>query len=374
MKHTIVWQGQQDCDFLVEGEWSVPLAAAARPVVSFHRSGITVGFFYRNTNGYGHWYSSNTCPLATAWRIAQILPKVKRLREGSGYDATLCGLVITLQGDRHEERLKHLAKDLDMSVDDLLAELGGTWDIWPGTEEMVSMWERLPSDLQDANVRFIRTGLAYGHFEPDARLNSYIHMAELRIRTALEQKQHEDDLIEADLTPEQSLRQLLEDLGVNNLAYTVGCGDIGEPSHFGWDMLDKELMREMIGSRGYASYVPLISTAKQPDDPTAHYSSGSGGVSIFGSDFGDHRHPPIKLGQVWYELVNARFDRVTERVQVAIRPLGSTDADEAEELQSVSDLRARIGETNGLAAPLAPGAIAPGRRQPGRFDKLLGKR
>jgi hypothetical protein len=239
---------------------------------------------------------------------------------------------------------------------------------------MVSMWGRLPADLQDANVRFIRTGLAYGHFEPDARLNSYIHTAEFRIRSAEEQRRHEDELIEAGLVPEQSLRRLLEDIGVTNLAYTVGCGDMFEPSHFKWAELDEELMREMIGSRGYASYVLLFSTAKQPDDPSAHYSSGGGGIRVFGSDFGDQRHPPLKLGQAWYELVYTRFDRVTERFQVAIRPLGTTDADEAEELLSVEDLRVRIGVDNALSGPLAPGARAPGLRQPRRIDKLLGKR
>lgn len=362
-QHRLVWQSRETHTFSVVGERSEPFEVKARPIITNFYWGTTVGLFYRDANSFGYWSSSNTCDPITAWRVAQILPRIRTMRNhGGGYDETLCGLVIAMNGDRHEDRMRERAKDLGMTVEELDAELKRLNGLWPTAVELHSMWRRLPEAGQNGLARVVRQAITDGYVECDDRLVACVEQTEIRLRTAAEQKQHEEDLITKGLDddPMNSLKQLMEDIGVTNLAYSVGCGDLFEPSHFKWEDLDREIMRELIGDHGFCGNVPLITTAKGPDDPTAHWSSGGGGsITVFGSNFGEETHPKVMLGEL-RDLAYVRYDRTTERFQVAVRPVGVKHSDE-DFLMSIQYLRSEIGHHMGREARawLEPGTKAP---------------
>jgi hypothetical protein len=361
-QHRLIWQAPDVHTFEVADERSDPFTVTANPVITNYWFGTTVGFYYRNANGFGHWYSSNICGLITAWRVAQILPLVKTLRNrGGGYDTTLCGLVIAMGADRHETRMRHRAEDLGMTVEELDALLLKTRELWPNAELLHAMWGRLPESEQDKIVGGVRKAITEGHVDAHTGLIQQVEQAELRLRTKEEQKQHEDELIDAGLEPSVSLKQLMVDIGVTNLAYTVGYGEMFDPTHFSFDDLDRAIMKELIGSSGFSRWVSLVTTLKQPDDPSAHHSAGGGGVTIYTTDFGDRGHPRVTLGGEMKELVCVRYDRVTERFQLALRPPGlERDQDEQDILMTIEELRKAIGADIGDGTRfLAPGQPAP---------------
>lgn len=355
----MVWQARDAVTFMVADEWPELVEVTARPIVTSYWFGTTVGLFYREANSFGYWYSSNTCGPITAWRVAQILPRVKTMRNrSSGYDQTLCGLVIAMNGDRHEDRMRERAKDLGMTVGELDAELKRLNTLWPSAVVLHSMWKRLPESAQDQIAKPVRQAITDGLVEHNTGLESCVEQAEIRLRSAAEQAQHEDELIinGLDDKPWESLKMLAFDLGVTNLVYTRGCGDLDEPSHYRMADLDREIMSELIGTWG-GGKVTLLTTTKDPDDPSAHLSGGGGGIAVFGSNFGKEVVPMVMFGDEMRELAYARFDRVTERFQLAVRPAGGEHDDEI--LMTIPELRAKIGETCGLGEPLEPGHQAP---------------
>jgi hypothetical protein len=356
--HRNVWRAQQPVTFTLLGEGE-PVTIAATPIVTSYWFGTTVGLVHRTANSFGHWQSSNVCGLLTAWRVAQLLPGLKQLRnQGSGYDATLCGLVIALGGDRHEDRMRERARDFGLTVPELEAELQRVNTLWPVEAELRAMWDRLPTSAQDGLSAQLRAAIADGHVKETPGLTHRLELSELRLRKAAEQKAHEEELIASGLPPEASLRRLLLDLGVTNLAYTVGHGELFDPTHFTFDDLDRAIMRELIGEWGYSRSVWLVTTSKQPDDASAHHAEGNRSVAMFWSDFGERGHPRVQLGGVAHELFAVRWDHVTERFVLIIRPLGLGDRDDSQDQQlSISDLRTRIGGDTGLGHPLLPGEM-----------------
>lgn len=370
--HHVVWRAQDACKFTIAGEGSESFTVTATPVVTSYWFGTTVGVLARTHDSFGYWMSSNICSPIAAWRIAQILPRVKTIRNhGGGYDETLCGLVIALGSDRHEDRMRERAKDLGVTTDELITLLDQINEMWPTTADLCSMWDQLSDKQQDGLARTLRDALSAGQIGESRELINRIETAELRLRNAAEQREHEEGLIAAGLKPEASLRQLLLDIGVTNLAYTVGYGDFGEPSHFAFGNLDHEIMRELIGQNGFCSRVPLITTAKEPDDPSAHRTSGGGEVTMFWNDFGDSGHPRIILQGEAQELTSIGWDRVTERFILTVHPRDMEKDDSRDQSMSIEDLRAMIGQETGLDGPLIPGERPRWLKKPGLLAGLV---
>ena len=358
MQQKVIWQAVRATKFEVGDEWEQPVTVTARPIITDYWFGTTVGMFYRNASDFGYWYSSNICDLITAWRVAQILPRLKTMRNNSsGYDSTLCGLVIAMNGDRHEDRMRERAKDLDMTVNELDAELKRLNTLWPSATVLYSMWKRLSEYEQDRIVGSVRLAINEGLVEHHVGLEACVDQAEVRLRTAADQKEHEEQLIADGLDdkPWDSLKMLMIDLGVTNLLYTRGCGDFGEPSHFKMADLDREIMKELIGKLG-GGEVTLLTSTKDPDDATAHWSHGNSSITFFGSSFGEETHPKVTLNDQFLDLAYVHYDHVTERFQVALRPVGVNHRDE-DRLISIVDLRLEIGWSDGNF--LEPGTKAP---------------
>lgn len=336
-RHRFVWMDKEPVLFVVEGEGD-PYAVKATPVVTEYWFGITVGFFLRTPNEFAFWQSSSVCDLVTAWRVAQFLPRVKTLRDTiGGYNSTLCGLVIAMQGGRHEDRMRALAKDLDITDEQLDIELHRLTERWPSTAELCIMWDRLSNEAQNQLPERIRQAIEAGKVESYEQLISRIGIAELRLRSLTEQKQYEDTLIAAGLDDSVSLRRFLLDIGVTNLVYTLGCGDPSEPTHFNFDDLDHEIMWRLIGSNGFGGHIYLLTTR-------------------YWSDFGDEGHPRVMLEGKLRELIYVRWDRVTERFMLTLRPVGLSNRDDSQDVQiSIAGLRDLIGVDTGLKGQLDPG-------------------
>ncbi|MGV9001606.1 MAG: hypothetical protein ACOH18_01470 [Candidatus Saccharimonadaceae bacterium] len=356
--HRVVWQAKEACTFVVTDEGK-PFAVTARPTVTSYWFGTTVGMFMRTGESFGYWSSSNICGFITAWRVAQILPRIETMRNSHhGYDSTLCGLVIAMQGDRHEDRMRERAADLGMEVDELDAELKRLALTWPSVPELCSMWDKLSTEEQDRDVRSVRQAISEGSIPEDVELIARIEVSELRLRTTAEQKKHEDQLIANGLKPEASLRQFMLDIGVANLVYTI-FSDFA-PSHFDMNQLDREIMGELIGKYGLRTELSLIATNKQPDDPSAHFAEGMPGVTMYWSDFGEKGHPRVILDGQANELVLVRWDYVTERFQLAVRPLGlEKDDSSQDQWMSIEALRMQIGADMKLDGPLPAAQPAP---------------
>lgn len=376
--HDIIWQSRGVCKFDVVGEGEPFHYVTAKPVVTTYWFGTTVGLLHRGHSNFAHWTSSNICSALTAWRVAQILPRLKRLSVGpNSYDTTLCGLVIALKGDDNEKRLRHRAEDFDMTVYELISELDALRDLWPSENEICSMWDKLPHKEQDKLVPSLREAFDEGVLMYANTLHR-LETAEQRQRDATKQREHEDGLIEKGLTPERSLRQFLLDIGTINLVYTAGMGEMWDPSHFDFDDLDRQIMRELIGDVGFCRYIPLITTARQPDDESAHHSSGVPGMAMFWSDFGDSGRPRISLFGKTMELVRAEWDRVTERFLLTLRPHGLEDDDAGRDKRlPIEELRELIGGDMGLEGPLPPGqpaswCVVENGAKPSWLQRLLG--
>ncbi len=357
----VIWRAQDACKFSVvdEGE---PFAIKATPTITSYSFGITVGLFFRNQDTFGYWYSSNTCDLITAWRVAQILSRIKTMRNRGGYDSTMCGLVIAMNGDHNKDRMRERAKDLGMSIQELDVELKRLNQLWPTQSDLCPMWDKLSTNEQDKLAGVLRDAIASNKIEANQELINRIEVAELRLRDYAQQKEYEELLIATGLEPEASLRQLLLDIGVTNLIYTVGFGGIGDQTHFEFDDLDRVIMRWLIGSFGSRERVMLVTTAKQPDDPSTHFSEGGGGITVHWNDFGDFGHPRIMLGSESKELVSVRWDRVTERFLLTLRPTDLSERDNSQDVEmSIIQLRTDIGSTDGM---LNPGQPAPWCKQP----------
>lgn len=362
MQQQVIWQAKDTVTFDVEGEQPKPVSVTAKPVVSYSY-GTTVGLFYRHVWDFGYWYSSNVCDLITAWRVAQILPRIKTMRNSSqGCDSTLCGLVIAMNGDRHEDRMHERAKDLGMTVDELDAELTRLRSTWPDAATLHAMWKRSPEAEQNWIAASVRQAITEGLVDHNSGLESCVEQAEIRMRSAADQRRHEEDLITRGLenNPWESLQMLMVDLGVTNLRYSVGCGDMFEPTHFEMQNLDREIMGELIGERGFCNKVPLFTTTKGPDDMSAYHVSGGSSIAVISLDLGETDHPKVVLGDKVFDLTYVSYDRVTERFQVALRPTGVNHSDE-DRLMSIEDLRGEIGQHHGCngESPLEPGTKAP---------------
>ncbi len=344
------------------GEWSQPVTVIARPIVTNYWFGTTVGMHYNNALGFGYWRSSNTCNLITAWRVAQILPKIKTMRNGSGgYDSTLCGLVIAMNGDRHKDRMRERAKDLGMTVDELDVELNRLELLWPKADDIYAMWVRLSESEQHEIVGLISQAIANGLVEHHTDLEICVERAQEWLHSEACQKQHEDDLIDKghDDRPWDSLQAFLSDIGVTNLVYTVGFGDIGDPSHFDGRDIDRKIMRELIGQRGFYDQVPLMTSVKESDDESTYWSvCGKGGIVLSGTDFGGIMSPKVMFGNDVMDLTLIRYDRDAMCFLLAVRPIGVTHGDD-DVFMSITQLRYAIGKKCGLGGPLEPGMKAP---------------
>lgn len=354
-----VWSSPKTHTFEVLGEWPEPVTVTARPIITCDYFDTSVGLYYRDISGFGHWHCS--CSPVVAWRVAQILPRVQRIRNyRRNYDETLSGLVEVMRGNRGEDRMRECARDLGITPDELESELARLSGLWPSATELRSIWLKLPENAQDKFAPAVRRALDEGDLNQYEPLIALVEQAEVRLRSAADQQQREDDLITLGLDgePTASLKMLMFDLGVTNLVYTRGYGDIGEPSHFGMTDLDRDIMRELIGKYGVCDQIELLTSAKGPNDPTAHWSSGGGDVIVFGSDFGEMTHPKVKLADQIKDLVYVRFDRVTERFQLAVRPAGVKHSDD-DVLMTIEQIRQTIGYDNDLGDLLMPGLKAP---------------
>ncbi|CAN5186518.1 hypothetical protein BH09PAT3_BH09PAT3_3830 [soil metagenome] len=354
----ILWRSTfNDCKFVVdESRDGNEITIKGTPVITEFYFGVTVGMLTRTSDSFGYWESSNVCGPVTAWRVLQILPRMRRLRTEHGYDSTMCGLVIALQNDESEKRRRKLAEDFDMNVEDFNAMLDNVRNLWPEPSTLNTIWDRLSTAAQDRFAPALRQAIDDGDVAGTNDLGLIVRLeaAETRLRTGKQQKEHEDRLIEAGLTADVSLRQLLVDIGVSNLVYTIGCGDIGEPSHFKFEDLDREIMTELIGTRGFCRNIGLYTTPKQPNDPTAHHTAGGGGITMFMSDFGKATRP--RLTRDTLELIRVRWDKVTERLVLVLRPPGLDEDDFGHDVHmSIADLRVHIGTITGLDRPLNPG-------------------
>jgi hypothetical protein len=363
MQHSFVWRSTKPVTFNVVDERPQPISVTALPVVTSHYYGTTVGLYYSGEHDFGYWYAANACNPITAWRVAQILSKIKTLNNSpqGDYNSTLCGLIIALEeGDRDEDRMCERAKDLGMSVEELDIELKRLDTLWPSTIEFCSIWERLPESEQDRIVKMVRQAITDGYIKQDIKLMAGIEQVERRLNKIADQRKHEEYLIlnGFDDNPMNSLQKLMHDLGVKNLSYTVGCGDFGEPTHFDMEDLDQMVMKELIGEWGFNSRVPLFTTEKNPNDRTAYQSYASLAVTISSINFGSHIHPKVVLSQKIMDMISVQYDRTTEQFQLTLRPVG-IEGESMDLVMSIEQLRSEIGNNMGLDGPLEPGSMAP---------------
>ena len=339
-----LWFSEELCTFHTGGK-----SIHATPVVVNTRHGVTVGLvqpFSYTLAPFGSWFSGNTCSPWTAWRVAVLLSQLKTLSTDNGYDSTITGLVIAVEGDQNESRLYNRALELGMTLGELQHELKQVRRQWPSAGEILFMWDRMTDSQQEAFAPPLDEAVRRG--DVDEVLASRVAKAMSRVQAKNERIQHEDKMILEGLDVRSSLRQLLADIGVTNLAFTADA-DFFAPSHFNFDDLDREIMRELIGGDAFSREILLETTSRGPDDTAAHHSAGGNGVTMLWSDFGKCSHPRIELGGAAMEIRSVRWDHSADCFMLKVMPHGGQAVTDGFEV-SIESLRGQLD--------LPPGKLA----------------
>lgn len=368
MKHTILWQGAP-----VRLQWrnfgeKHAVTIGGRPTIVCQGSSITPGLYYTDESSFGWWYSSNSTSLLNAWRVLQLLPQLKLWRESSGYDQTLCSMVIRMRGDNHEERLQHLAEDFGLSVEATAELLDSARNLMPTPQELEAMVGRLPDivglgDLSMSVLLDIEREAANNGLELSLFVQKRVEAARQKRNKKEEQWAADEAEVEAPSAAEQSLQLLMADLNVTHLLFPF-FDDFG-PTHVDMSTLDHFVKKHCIGRFGLAdSHVPLLHTEKSPDDPSAHsgYRTRDGSFGVFYTDFGSIGPVVLDIGHDRVVLHAARYERGgTFWVLTSVRDLRTEQGDMAHGDRSdatertVPDLRATIGVLTGHGSGVHPG-------------------
>lgn len=349
----IVWFPEgTDATFNVKENLKSVINATARPIIISDCCGIAVGLFYCNDQGFGYWCSTNTCNTITAWRIAQILPRIKTVRISlNGYNKTLCGLVNVFYGDYHDSRVQECANDFGMTIEEFEADLKKLKKLWPSAVVLHSMWQRLSESEQNQMAKSVRQAITEGLIDHNNDLEDCVEQAEIRLQIAA-RKQREDYLIARGLDdrPWDSLQIFMSDIGVDNLLKTVAARDAGEPKYYKWPYLDREIMKDLIGDQSTINKIPLRTKAKISNDKSAYWSQiGSETIAFTDADFDDAIHPKVIIQHKAFSLACVSFDRNNECFQVSLWPVGSVS--DGDKLMSIRHLREELQLEPGTKAP-----------------------
>ncbi len=314
---------------------------------------------HRSNGQVGVWQSSHSCRLITAWRANRLLRRVQRVRTYGFDGGTIAGIVNSLNSDQTTERIKDVAADFDLTPEAYMQLVREMRNLWPSSDHVLSMWLNMTADEQDREQRFWAKAVADDNLEPSPRLTALIEQSTLRVATSKQLLDREDEQVQTDLTADTSLRQLMLDLGVRNLIFTLGIGDFGEPTHFNLEKLDSQILSNLIGTFGHYKQIELLSSTLQPNDPGAHLVEQLGtNMTMYSSNFGAETRPIVIMPNGPQYMIAVRWVRVTERFQIALRPLGSEDNDTSQDVwMTIADIRAGVGEVCHLDGPLPAGQI-----------------
>jgi hypothetical protein len=351
--HNLVFRDGEQISPTVLDE-GTPFTISVSPIITADFRGITVGLLHWTQNKFAYWYSEEPCDIFTAWRVCRLLRRLRQLRnQADRYDATLSGLVVAMNGDRNENRMRQRARDLGMTTTEFAAELKRLNGLWPSSLELSHFWNKLPESEQNKLPGILRQAIEANHVITSPRLVAQIESAERRLDDAAAQREHEDQLIEDGLDPKFSLSRLLRDLGMTSLIRPYG----SERSKSTYNNLDREIMSQLIGSRGNSSRLPLVARAGGPVDPAVFIMKHIPGTAYFWIASGDYGYPRILLDDAPMALPYVGWDRTTEGFVLTVRPEPylNGDDDSQDSFMSIPELRARIGESTGLDGPLLPG-------------------
>lgn len=364
-RHQILWRAETgSADVLLDDGMTGPFVVSLTPVVTADGLGVRVGMLHRSHDSFGYWTGDRSTDPITAWRTARVLTRVDTLnvrgyRSGGNDIAAVTDLFGRKLNTESPEfnRASEILRISPSSLQSLVAEM---MEERPDGRTMFHLWYGMPDSLQDRHRDLLAIYVERYAFDVSDRLRQLHDTIELRVRTREEQVAREAALIEAGVPEAKSLQAFLSSVGVENLLHTDP-GDFG-PSHFGRSSsrtMDQQILGLLIGDFGYASEVLLLTTELEPDDPSAHSVSGGGGVTVYMSNFGESVPPGVMIDGSRFKLMGVRWDRVTERFVLRVRPYDVSSDDASK------DVWRPLDELQGVATAL---------KRPGRLRRMFGAR
>lgn len=358
MRHRILWRVETGTtDVLLNDGMGEPFVVSVTPVVTADALAVRVGVLHRGHDSFGYWTADRSTDPVTAWRTARVLTRVSELNVRGMNNRNDITAVLQLFSRNLDPKGKDFQKASDVlrmtpdALEGLVSELMGER---PDGRTMFHLMNGLTPRLQEEHLNLLALYVERYPTEVTDRLRRLFETIELQVRTKAEQIALEDALIAAGIADDASLESFLATMNVRNLLHTEP-GDFG-PSHFGQSpehrSLDQEVLGQLIGRSGFSHEVRLLTTDMQPDDPKAHQAVGGGGLTVYTSNYGSEAPPRVMIGTVAVELMAVRWDRVTERYLLRVRPAGiDRDDTSKDEWRSLAELRE-------LATPVAtPGIL-----------------
>lgn len=336
--YKVLWRELNTVFFLSDEITGPKVDTAARPLILATESSIYPGLSKNSTDILGFWRSSYGSDLLTAWRTVRLAAYLKQLRDFVGGRDTLAMIVYSLGHSQNDAHNRLLAGDFGLEVEAMLELVKSARKWWPTADELCAMWERMSPTLQVLNYNSIVTAIQDGNISTNPRLSEHLEQTAMLLRSAAEQREYEDRFVKTvRLSPEVSLKQLMYDLGVLNLVYAVGVGDVHDPEFFDLEDLDRQIMSFLIGSERVAEQIAL-------------YTSGSG--TTF--------RPAVIFPSGVMLMMAVRWVRETERFQILIRPADAGEEDDSRDVwMPIIDIRTKVGENCGLNGLLPAGQLAP---------------
>ncbi|MEO8911422.1 MAG: hypothetical protein ABI303_00420 [Candidatus Saccharimonas sp.] len=286
------------------------------------------------------------------------------MNNGSTYDGTdtdsettLDHLIGALQGTMDKSRAAKLAKSLGTEISAISPRIEYQRQLWPTAEELCSMWDKLPNKEQAKLVVQTQWHIRYGHIIPTDKLLDRMQIADLRDQATKAKEEHRKSLMANGLPPEESLRCLMEDLGVKHLACTVGNGDPYSRSHFDFSNLDPEIMEELFAGGGIRASVELRATKTGPD---GYFDSSGRQLKELPQNWSSPESdwsPFVWLDRQRYSIISVSWDEAKDGFILTLRsnPLGGSNKCIEDKELSIAELRRYIGWGTKLGRPLRVG-------------------
>lgn len=363
MLNEILWQAEKPVTLTVQGEGQAEFEVTARPVIFSYYFGVTPGLLMIEDGRIGWWYSGNVTDVINAWRAVSLIPRLKRIRERpSGYDQTLCCLVISLRGDNHEERRKRLGTDFGLSPEATTELIEQTKLTGPSPEELEVILEKLGEKLYvppgyDNHLVSVEKAEDAGCVTFTDRAMELVFTARISRHSYEHQMDADEVELQEPVEPLNSFAQLATDLAMTNF--------MDHDVDWGWsevklEELDERIKHNSIGRFAYEDGLRLNVSEKAYNDPSAHYSTTTtdGAITFYSSNFGQISPPFVEVGDKRLIFHRVRYHRGGMFwVFTTIQPLSvQTKADDTSQAIwiQVPEIRWTIGTLLGLESVELP--------------------
>jgi hypothetical protein len=211
---TFLWRGAAVETLVIEGDSERSVTGTC--VVAYEGFEIMPGVLEKDADHIGWWRSNVSTDPLTAWRTARLLAKVRQLRQG--HDQTIGALVACLENGNCFEQLERFAEDFAMSTGEFIDLFTMIQQETPLPDELEGILRALAKVFDNWDDVFTQYLAPLEQLEAEGVVftewvTALLNETRRRRERRLEQERIVQEEIDAPVAPEESLGQLLADLG-----------------------------------------------------------------------------------------------------------------------------------------------------------------